>query len=132
MSNVLDDQKQQQICALGGLGWTLSRIQHTTGIRRETVSGYLESRGHSGARARPPRESKAKPAISWGKLLGDTAAVTALLDRPASSRARAQMRSAQLAHQGPDRLAHRGDGEVTPSLIVEEATGLLDDPRRSQ
>jgi len=39
MSNVLDDEKQQQIRALGRLGSTLSRIQHATGIRRETVSG---------------------------------------------------------------------------------------------
>ena len=36
MSNVLDDEKQQQIRALGRLGWTLSRIQQATGIRRET------------------------------------------------------------------------------------------------
>jgi hypothetical protein len=31
MSNVLDDDKQQQIRALGRLGWTLSRIQDATG-----------------------------------------------------------------------------------------------------
>ena len=45
MSNVLDEKKQQQICALGRLGWTLSRIQAATGIRRETVSGYLKAAG---------------------------------------------------------------------------------------
>ena len=39
MSNVLEHSKQQQILALGRLGWTLSRIQLTTGIRRETISG---------------------------------------------------------------------------------------------
>ena len=49
-----------------------------------------------------------RPVDDWGKLLGDTAAVTALLDRAAASRARAQVRTAQLAHQSPDRLAHRG------------------------
>jgi len=37
MSNVLDDTTQQQIHALGRLGWTLSRIQQTTGVRRETT-----------------------------------------------------------------------------------------------
>jgi hypothetical protein len=42
MSNVLDDEKQQQIRALGCLGWTLSRIQEATGTRRETISGYLK------------------------------------------------------------------------------------------
>lgn len=39
MSDVLDDERQQQVRALGRLGWTLSRIQEATGIRRETVSG---------------------------------------------------------------------------------------------
>ena len=45
MSNVLDDEKQRQICALGRLGWTLSRIQEATGSRRETISGYLKLAG---------------------------------------------------------------------------------------
>jgi hypothetical protein len=40
MSNVLDDDKQHEIRALGRVGWTLSRIQEATGVRRETISGY--------------------------------------------------------------------------------------------
>ena len=64
MSNVLDDTTQQQIRALGRLGWTLSRIQETTGIRRETVSGYLKAAGIAVRSRGRPSESKAKPAIS--------------------------------------------------------------------
>jgi transposase len=64
MSNVLDDEKQQQIRALGRLGWTLSRIQEATGIRRETVSGYLKAAGIAVRSRGRPSESKAKPAIS--------------------------------------------------------------------
>jgi len=45
MANVLDREKQQQILALGRLGWTLRRIEHATGIRRETVSRYLKQAG---------------------------------------------------------------------------------------
>jgi hypothetical protein len=45
MSNVLDHEKQQQILALGRLGWTLRSIEEATGIRRETVSGYLRAAG---------------------------------------------------------------------------------------
>jgi hypothetical protein len=45
MSNVLDHITQQQILSLGRLGWTLSRIQQTTGIRRETISSYLKAAG---------------------------------------------------------------------------------------
>jgi hypothetical protein len=39
MSNVLDEEKQQQIVALGRLGWSLRRIEAATGVRRETIGG---------------------------------------------------------------------------------------------
>jgi hypothetical protein len=54
MSNVLSEDKKHQVIALGRLGWSLRRIEETTSNR---------------------------PVDDWGKLLGDTAAVTALLDR---------------------------------------------------
>jgi transposase len=66
MSNVLDDEKQVQIRALGRLGWTLSRIQDATGIRRETISGYLKAAGIPVRRRGRPSESKAKAAIFEG------------------------------------------------------------------
>jgi transposase len=64
MSNVLDEKKQQQLRALGRLGWTLSRIQATTGIRRETASGYLKAAGIAVRGRGRPSESTSKPAIS--------------------------------------------------------------------
>src|SRR6187397_155553 len=64
MSNVLDHTKQQQVLALGRLGWTLSRIQEATGIRRETISGYLKAAGIAVRSRGRPSESKPKPAIS--------------------------------------------------------------------
>ena len=64
MSNVLDDDKQQQILALGRLGWTLRRIEEATGVRRETVSGYLKAAGIAVRGRGRPSESKPKPAIS--------------------------------------------------------------------
>jgi transposase len=45
MANVLDREKQQQILALGRLGWTLRRIEQETGVRRETISRYLKRAG---------------------------------------------------------------------------------------
>jgi CxxC motif-containing protein (DUF1111 family) len=45
MSNVLSDDKRQQIIALGRLGWSLRRIQQATGVRRETASAYLKTAG---------------------------------------------------------------------------------------
>ena len=45
MSNVLDETKQQQVIALGRLGWSLRRIEAATSVRRETISGYLKAAG---------------------------------------------------------------------------------------
>lgn len=45
MSNVLSEAKQQQVLALGRLGWSLRRIEQATGVRRETAGLYLRSAG---------------------------------------------------------------------------------------
>ncbi len=64
MGNVLDNEKQQQILALGRLGWTLRRIEAATGVRRETAGGYLRAAG-IGVRGRGrPGEAVPKPAIT--------------------------------------------------------------------
>ena len=68
MVNVLNEQKKQQIVALGRLGWSLRRIQRATGVRRETAAGYLRAAGLDvrGARRRhlepPPGQAESKPA----------------------------------------------------------------------
>src|SRR6266536_1789627 len=45
MANVLNEEKKQQVLALGRLGWSLRRIQQETRIRRETASQYLKAAG---------------------------------------------------------------------------------------
>jgi hypothetical protein len=45
MGNVLEKVKQEQVIALGRLGWSLRRIEAATGVRRETAGGYLRSAG---------------------------------------------------------------------------------------
>ncbi len=45
MGNVLEKAKQEQVIALGRLGWSLRRIEVATGVRRETAGGYLRSAG---------------------------------------------------------------------------------------
>jgi transposase len=51
MANVLNEEKKQQVLALGRLGWPLRRIQQVTRIRRETASQYLKA---AGIAVRPP------------------------------------------------------------------------------
>jgi len=63
VSNVLNEEKKQQVIALGRLGWSLRKIQKSTGIRRETAADYLRA---AGIGLRPPggwgRSAPAKPA----------------------------------------------------------------------
>src|SRR5262250_1569258 len=63
MSNVLSEEKRQQVLSLGRLGWPLRRIEQETGVRRETASAYLKA---DGIAVRPAgaweRRPPAKPA----------------------------------------------------------------------
>lgn len=45
MSKILATTKQQQIEGLGCLGWSLRKIEAATGVRRETIRGYLSAAG---------------------------------------------------------------------------------------
>ena len=67
--NVLNEEKKQQVLALGRLGWSLRRIEKATEVRRETAGRYLrgqgiEVRGPGGwGRPSKPGAEKAKAAI---------------------------------------------------------------------
>jgi transposase len=45
MANVLDEEKREQILALGRLGWSLRRIERELNVRRETAGAYLHAAG---------------------------------------------------------------------------------------
>ena len=78
MANVLDDDKKQQVLALGRLGWSLRKIEAATGVRRETASAYLRV---AGIAIRAPRQvgPPSKPATADGVSTDSEAA------KPASS-----------------------------------------------
>src|SRR6476646_9738289 len=69
VSNVLSEEKRQQVIALGRLGWSLRRIQQETGIRRETAGTYLKA---AGIAVRPPR--------GWGRRAPAKAAKEVITD----------------------------------------------------
>jgi hypothetical protein len=56
VSNVLSEEKKNQVIALGRLGWSLRQIQKAIGIRRETAGSYLKAAGIA-----------VRPAGGWGK-----------------------------------------------------------------
>jgi hypothetical protein len=63
MSNVLSEEKKQQVISLGKLGWSLRRIEEATGVRRETASAYLKAAGVVVCLPGWGRRAPAKPAI---------------------------------------------------------------------
>jgi transposase len=70
VSNVLNEEKRQQVIALGRLGWPLRRIQEETGIRRETAATYLKA---AGIAVRPPRGwGRRPPAPTAGEASADS------------------------------------------------------------
>ena len=105
MSNVLSEHKQQQVLALGRLGWSLRQIEETTGVRRETASAYLKAAGipvrRTGGRPKvwPPPETLevANPAttreVSTDSAV-DSAAASADASAPPPSPGRAPTASA--------------------------------------
>src|SRR6185436_6404711 len=74
VSNVLSEEKRQQVIALGRLGWPLRRIQEETGIRRETAATYLKA---AGIAVRPPGGwGRRPPAPLVGEMRPDSGPVS--------------------------------------------------------
>jgi hypothetical protein len=91
MSYVLEQTKQQQVLALGQLGWTVSRIAVAVHVDRATVTRYLRaaalpvrgrgrpSEGTANAAISPEvsTDSGANPAFSPSKVSTDSQATRA-------------------------------------------------------
>jgi transposase len=75
VSNVLSEEKRQQVIALGRLGWPLRRIQEETGVRRETAGAYLKAAGIA-----------VRPSGGWGRRPPAKPANEASPDLPAISK----------------------------------------------
>ena len=91
ISNVLDETKQQQVIALGRLGWSLRRIEGATGVRRETVSVYLKAagvavRGRGGRPAQwPPPNPATTAVVSTDSVMPAVVTGTPVVATPAPS-----------------------------------------------
>jgi len=87
VSNVLNEEKRQQVLALGRLGWPLRRIQQETGVRRETASAHLKA---AGIAVRPPggwgkRQPASKPANEVSPDFGAESATPATPAAPTAA-----------------------------------------------
>jgi transposase len=97
VSNVLSEEKKQQVIALGRLGWSLRRIEAAVHIRRETIGGYRRA---AGIPVRTPggwgRRAPAKPA---NEVITDSGAESAAITVPESQRGRGPSASACEPHR---------------------------------
>ena len=105
MSNVLSEEKRQQVIALGWLGWPLRRIEQENGVRRETAGSYLKAAGIAvrspgGWGRRPP----AKPANEV--TTGSSVAKPVIAVNP-----------------NPENLSNKGKARATSKPANEVTTG---------
>ena len=78
MSNVLNEEKKQQVIALGRLGWSLRKIQKATGVHRTTAADYLRA---AGINLRPPGAwGKAPPAKPTNEVTPDPGSAQPVAD----------------------------------------------------
>jgi transposase len=84
MSHVLEQTKQQQVLALGQLGWPVSRIAAAVHVDRATVTRYLRAAGLTVRRRGRPSEGTANAAIS-PEVSTDSLANPAIVSRVVST-----------------------------------------------
>ena len=120
MSNVLSEDKRQQVIALGRLGWPLRRIEQETGVRRETAGAYLKA---AGIGVRPPgawgRRPPAKPANEV--TAGSGAVQPGVTVKPN----RENLSNREKAKAEPAKPAN----EVTTGFGVESTSGEAENPK---
>jgi transposase len=111
MSNVLSEDKRQQVIALGRLGWSLRRIEQATGVRRETGSAYLKA---AGIAVRAPG--------AWGRVPAKPANEVATGSKPESAALNRNLNPENL----PDkRKSNREDSEGSkPAIQVTTGFGV--------
>jgi transposase len=124
MSNVLADDKHHQIVALGRLGWSLRRIERATGVRRETISGYLKAVGIVVPGRGRRRASRAKPAISTGSVSTDSGRVNQALSEATSPDA-GQAKAATRAEVSTDSAPLQGPGRAPSASACEPYRELI-------
>ena len=108
MANVLNEEKKQQVLALGRLGWSLRRIQQTTRIRRETASAYLKA---AGIAVRPPSGWGRRAAKPANQVITDSGAakpaIPVISDSP---------------NPNPENLSNKGKAKATSKPANEVIT----------
>jgi transposase len=109
MANVLNEDKKQQVIALGRLGWSLRRIEQATGVRRETASAYLKAAGVS-----------VRPSGGWGRQLAPHTAQGVARDTHSSKPANGVTTDSGVEKR-PSEAAPHSDPRASAASTVSES-----------
>jgi len=112
MANVLNEEKRQQILALGRLGWSVRRIQQATRVRRVTISSYLKAAAI--VVWRPGGWSRQAPAKATMQVITDSAKAAIQVITGFGVELRSSEAPPPLAPVVPVRLSKREPVEVKP------------------
>jgi len=110
MSNVLSEEKRQQVIALGRLGWSLRRIEQATGVRRETGSAYLKA---AGIAVRAPG--------AWGRRPAKPANEVTTGSQPVLAAQNCNIKPENLPHKGK---SNNQDSKPAKQVTTEFGVGL--------
>ncbi len=125
MSYVLEQTKQQQVLALGQLGWPVSRIAVAVHVDRATVTGYLRAAGLAVRGRGRPSEGTANAAIS--REVSTDRRANPAISPPLVSTDSAPSRAPRASACEPHRERIRGGGPGWPQCDGDSAG-----PRRRQ
>ncbi|MGA9978319.1 MAG: IS21 family transposase [Candidatus Sulfotelmatobacter sp.] len=120
MANVLNEEKKQQVLALGRLGWSLRRIQQATHVRRETAGAYLKA---AGIAVRPPSgwgRCEPKPANEVITDSGAAKPVTAVIPDPLDPNGNPN------PNPNPENPSNKGRSRTTPKPANERNEVITD------
>jgi len=129
----LNEQTKQQVIALGRLGWSLRRIQKTTGVRRETAAAYLRE---AGVTVRPPGLWGHRSANPDNEAVADLPPTTASGADAGPPPAKPAIEVITDFGAEPDTPAgscgSHPDADVTTGAAVDAATGGGGDPTHAK
>ena len=121
MANVLNEEKKQQVLALGRLGWPLRQMQKATHIRRETASQYLKA---AGIAVRPPGGWGRRPPKPANEVITDfeagKPAIAAIHDPNANPKTNLE------------NLSTKGKATAKPANEVITDSEVITDPNPAQ
>jgi hypothetical protein len=118
MSNVLSEEKRQQVIALGRLGWPLRQIQKATRIRRETASAYLKA---AGIAVRAPG--------AWGRRPAAKPANEVTTGSDAAKLATVNPNPENLSIKGKAKATSKPANEVTTGFRAEGSASDAENPQ---